>query len=359
MQSKICSNQQLYRVVGLMSGTSLDGLDICLCNFVNKNDKWEYKIDRSITISYPEGIKANLIAAFNYNGAELTKFDYTYGMWVGNQVKEFLREESNQPDFIASHGHTIFHKPDEGYTLQIGKGSAIASLTGLPCICDFRSSDVCKGGQGAPLVPIGDRILFSEFNICLNLGGFSNLSYESKNSRLAFDIGPCNIILNHLASKFGLNYDKNGDIGRKGSINSHLLDKLNNLDYYKQKSPKSLGREWIEDVFLPIIDQSQISFEDKLRTVYEHIAVQTCIITNSLSKGKILATGGGAHNSLLIHLLEAKSNSLIIVPDKHTVDYKEALIFAFLGVLHIKGMPSALSSVTGACSDSISGCLYY
>lgn len=352
-------NIKSFSVVGVMSGTSLDGLDICLCSFTNSPQKWTYEITKARTVSYNDDLKEKLSSAFRASGNDLTIIDYDYGKWIGKQVSEFLKDVDTKPDFIASHGHTIFHKPSEGYTLQIGKGSAIAAESGLPCICDFRSSDICRSGQGAPLVPIGDRFLFSEYDICLNLGGFANLSYENKNTRLAFDIGPCNIILNLLAQKQGFGYDIDGNLGRKGIVNSPLLDDLNALDYYRKAAPKSLGREWFEEIFLPIIEKSSIPIEDKLRTVYEHTTAQIGNATNSIKGKTILVTGGGAHNNLLIHLLQSKSNHSIIIPDNQTIDYKEALIFAFLGVLYILKEPNALASVTGASKDSISGCLYY
>lgn len=353
------NKDQSFRVIGVMSGTSLDGLDLCLSSFTHTNNKWDYKIEKACTINYQEDLRLSLSSAFNISGRELTKLDYEYGRWIGIQVKEFLQDIKVKPDFVASHGHTIYHKPAEGYTLQIGKGSAIAAMSGLPCISDFRSSDVCRSGQGAPLVPIGDRLLFSEYDICLNLGGFSNISYEVDNKRLAFDIGPCNIILNSLAQKLGYKYDKDGEIGKRGEINISLLDELNSFDFYSQIGPKSLGREWVEEIFLPTIEKFNIKVEDKLRTVYEHIAVQLCRVINQTHCKKMIITGGGAHNSLLIHLLRNKSNLSIVVPDDQTIDFKESLIFAFLGVLYMIKQPGALSSVTGASLDSISGCLYY
>lgn len=346
-------------VIGVMSGTSLDGLDICLCNFTFENSRWTYSIIKTTTIGYDSSMIERLSSAFNSTGNVLTKLDYDYGRWIGSQVKAFSETVEIRPDFVASHGHTIFHKPSEGYTLQIGKGSAISVESDLPCICDFRSTDVCLGGQGAPLVPIGDKHLFSEFDICLNLGGFANLSYENKGTRLAFDIGPCNIILNAIAKELGVNFDKDGTLGKKGNVNNELLLKLNNLDFYKKTNPKSLGREWIEDIFQPIINEFKISPEDKLSTLYEHISTQITQITNNIEGKTVLATGGGAHNGLLIHLLRSKSKHSIVIPDKNTIDFKEALIFAFLGVLYIKGKANALASVTGAKNDSISGCLYY
>ncbi|RPH30273.1 MAG: anhydro-N-acetylmuramic acid kinase [Bacteroidales bacterium] len=352
-------NKTSYNVIGVMSGTSLDGLDICLCSFKKNDEKWAYQIHKAITLNYTDEIKGKLTSVFTTSGLELTKFDYDYGRWIGIQIKAFTQGIDTTPDFIASHGHTIYHKPNEGYTLQIGKGAAIAAESGLPCICDFRSSDVCRSGQGAPLVPIGDKFLFSEYDICLNLGGFANLSYEYNNNRLAFDIGPCNIILNSIAQEMGYSFDCEGNLGKIGSVNESLLSSLNALDYYHKDSPKSLGREWVESTFAPIIKDYNISPEDKLSTVYEHISQQICIVTNRINGKNILITGGGTHNGLLIHLIRNKSNHSIVTPDNLTIDFKEALIFAFLGVLYIQKQYSALASVTGASTNSISGCLYY
>lgn len=348
-----------FNVVGVMSGTSLDGLDLCLCKFSRVDNNWGFKIHRAVTLNYNNELKYRLSSAFNTTGTELTKLDYDYGRWIGLQIKEFINDIEPTPDFIASHGHTILHKPHEGYTLQIGKGAAIAAESGLPCICDFRSSDVSRSGQGAPLVPIGDKYLFSEYDICLNLGGFANLSHEHGNSRLAFDIAPCNIILNSIAQQMGFSFDEDGLLGKKGNVNEPLLSVLNALDYYQKPAPKSLGREWIEEILLPLVDKFNIPLEDKLNTLYEHIAIQISLATNRINGKTILATGGGSHNSLLIHLLKNKSNHSIVIPDKLTIDYKEALIFAFLGVLYIQKQHSALATVTGATVDSISGCLYY
>lgn len=348
-----------FIAVGVMSGTSLDGLDICLSTFQFNSGNWSYKIIKATTISYDNVMRTRLFSAFNSTAHEITKLDYDYGLWIGNQVNEFLKTVEIRPDFVVSHGHTVFHKPSEGYTLQIGKGAAIAVQSGLPCICDFRSTDVCRNGQGAPLVPIGDMHLFSNFDICLNLGGFANLSFDNNGTRLAFDIGPCNIVLNSIARELGLPFDEDGNLGKRGNVNDNFLLKLNDLDFYKVNSPKSLGREWVENTVQPIINEFNISPEDKLRTFYEHISTQITLVTNKLKGKKLLVTGGGAHNDLLIHLLRSKSNQSIVIPDVETIDFKEALIFAFLGVLYIKGSSNALASVTGAKTNSISGCLYY
>lgn len=350
-----------HTCIGLMSGTSLDGLDVCLCTFDKKeNGTWKYSIINATTLPYPKVISELLESAPRLNGEQLTELDYKYGHWLGKTTREFIKDIKEKPAFIASHGHTIFHNPKNGYTLQIGKGSAISAETGIPCISDFRSSDVCRGGQGAPLVPIGDKLLFSEYDICLNLGGIANLSFDNNNSeRIAYDVSPCNMLLNYLSNQVGKEYDFNGEIGKQGSICNELLEKLNDLEYYKVDFPKSLGREWFELNIMTLINTPDIKLEDKLRTSYEHIANQIVKTTNKINGKNLLITGGGAKNMFLIDLIKQKSNKNVIIPDSQTIDFKEALIFAFLGVLFIEEQQSALSTVTGARTNSISGCFYY
>ena len=350
-----------HTCIGLMSGTSLDGLDICLCTFHKKEDgTWRYSIIKATTLPYPKVIRELLESAPRLNGEQLTELDYKYGHWLGKITKEFIQETKENPSFIASHGHTIFHNPKNGYTLQIGKGSAISTETGIPCISDFRSSDVCKSGQGAPLVPIGDKLLFSEYDICLNLGGIANLSFDNNNSeRIAYDVSPCNMMLNYLSNQAGKECDFNGELGKQGKVCNNLLEKFNDLEYYKTDFPKSLGREWFELNVMPIINSSHIKLDDKLRTSYEHIANQITSTTNKIEGKNLLITGGGAKNMFLIDLIRQKSNKEVIIPDSQTIDFKEALIFAFLGVLFTEQQHSALATVTGARTNSISGCFYY
>jgi anhydro-N-acetylmuramic acid kinase len=265
-----------------------------------------------------------------------------------------------RPDFIASHGHTVFHQPGIGLTTQIGNGAVIAARTGIPTVCDFRTKDVALGGQGAPLVPIGDELLFGDFDACLNLGGISNISYRIGNKRVAYDISPCNMALNALANRAGQPYDQDGQLAKEGVIIPELLQKLNNLAYYHQNPPKSLGKEWYDEVFSPVLASflSNHSVADLSRTVVEHIAVQ--IIANVPKAARtMLVTGGGAHHTFLIQQIQHQRDTLkVIVPDDLIVDYKEALIFAFLGLLRLEGENNCLRSVTGAKKDCCGGCVY-
>lgn len=348
-----------YIALGLMSGTSLDGLDLCLAQFEQVKGNWKYQILASQTISYSSQLRDELLHSPEITAQALVRLDYSYGLWVGEQVNRFIAKNRITPDLIASHGHTVFHDPQQGYTLQIGKGSAIAATTGICCVSDFRSTDICLGGQGAPLVPIGDELLFSDFDICLNLGGIANISYKNiENKRVAYDICPCNMVLNYLSNKFDKPFDKDGEIGKSGIIIPELLDKFNKLSYYSLPLPKSLAREWFEEYFLPIVKSSDKPINNILRTTYEHISYQIAKASNVFNNKNLLLTGGGAHNTFLIQLIRSKSSCNVVVPEQNTIDFKEALVFAFLGVLYIAKQEGALASATGAKRNSIAGCMY-
>jgi len=345
------------RVVGLMSGTSLDGLDLVAAEFWQTSEKWDFTIFAAETKAYSSEWMQKLKNAPTLSGEKLIELHVEYGQFLGAQTKQFIKKTGFVPDIISSHGHTVFHQPEKGFTFQAGSGFDIAALTGITTIADFRSGDVALGGQGAPLVPVGDRLLFSEYEYCLNLGGFANISFEENENRIAFDICPVNIVLNYFAEKRGLSFDKNGELGRKGKINSQLLEKLNQLDFYLKEPPKSLGREWVEQVFMPVINNADIAEDDKLRTVYEHIAQQIGKATSG--KGKMLVTGGGAFNSFLIERINDYSSTQIIIPETEIVNFKESLIFAFLGILKIRDEINCFASVTGAKCDSSAGIVYF
>ena len=344
-----------FKVIGLMSGSSLDGVDIAYVNFSHDNKKWFFQIVEAGNVPYSEYWKEQLSSAFNKDKEELKELDKEYGRYLGTITKKFIKKYEMEPKLIASHGHTIFHRPEEGFTLQIGDGQEIADITGIMTINDFRTEDVEKGGQGAPLVPIGDRHLFAEYPICLNIGGIANVSYETDGQRTAYDICMANQLLNYLAGKLGYDYDNNGNIAKQGKVNKELLDILNGNPYYRQEAPKSLGREFFENVQHKIVDESDLFVADLLATATEHIAIQIADATRHLDATKMLVTGGGAKNKFLIDRISALSKHEIIIPDTLIVDYKEALIFAFLAALKMEGKINVLSSVTGASSDSSSG----
>lgn len=346
-----------YRVLGLMSGTSLDGLDIAYCVFTRKKREWTFAIKKAVTVKYSRSMKEKLAGAATLSGIELMKLHRYYGLYIAREIKKFLLSNTIKPELISSHGHTVFHQPEYGITWQIGSPYAIASVTGITTIADFRSADVAFGGQGAPLVPVGDHYLFSAYDACLNLGGFSNISFCVQKKRIAFDICPVNSILNHIARQQGLAFDNNGQLAKKGKVHSVLLQKLNNLPYYKQAYPKSLSREWLEREVLPLICNYTIMPQDLLRTLVEHIAVQISYILNRYALEKVLVTGGGVHNGFLMQVIREKTTATVVVPEKKLVDFKEAMIFAFLGVLRIRGENNCWGSVTGAKRDHCSGML--
>lgn len=349
-----------FGIIGLMSGTSLDGLDICAVSFTPSSPGWSFKFGICQTIPYPETMRRALGKAHLMGAEELIELDFRYGHYLGRQVREFILNHNLSPALIASHGHTIFHNPEKGYTLQIGKGSAIAAATGVPCISDFRSGDIARGGQGAPLVPIGDKLLFGRYDSCLNLGGIANISYDNpEGQRVAFDITPCNMLLNMLAEKLNRLYDPDGTLGRSGKVNTSLLNKLMQLDFFNTPPPKSLGREWFQSTVVPIINEYPVSVTDKLRTAYELIALQLALTINSINVNNVLITGGGTLNRFLIETLRSKTSATLIIPDKQLIEYKEALIFAFLGLLFYNKETGVLTSVTGARSESIAGTLSY
>ncbi len=336
-----------------MSGTSLDGLDLVAVEFEFVDTKWSFKLNSAKTNLYTDEWIKKLKAAPALSGVNLLKLHNEYGRFIGSEIKRFITATGFQPDIIASHGHTVFHQPENWLTFQLGNGLEIAAQAGIKTISDFRSGDVALGGQGAPLVPIGDRLLFSEFDYCLNLGGFANISFEKGDKTIAYDICPANFILNYLAEKKGLAYDRDGEIGKKGEINFSLLKILDNIGFYQKLPPKSLGREWMENSFFPILNKENISDTDKMRTIYEHIAGQ---ISKSVSgMGKVLVTGGGAFNKFLIGLISEKTSAQIFIPPTEIINFKEAIIFAFLGVLRVLGINNCLSSVTGASADSCTG----
>jgi anhydro-N-acetylmuramic acid kinase len=352
-----------YNVIGIMSGTSLDGVDIAFCHFCKIENDWHFKILYAETISYSIGWSEKLANLQNASAFEFAKTNTDYGHYLGEITSNFIKKHSLSVDFVSSHGHTIFHQPNLKLTSQIGDGAALATVCKLPVVCDFRSSDIALGGQGAPLVPIGDKLLFGEYDYCLNLGGIANISLDINNEYLAFDICPVNIVLNHLVKELNLNYDDNGDLARKGTIDYILLEKLNLLTFYELNPPKSLGKEWIDEHIFPLIKPSGLNTNDLLRTFCEHIAMQISHILKIFEdkeQKKILITGGGAFNTFLINCIKTQSpsNIEIIVPDAETVNFKEALIFAFLGVLRMRAEENCLKTVTGASRNSIGGAVY-
>ena len=344
----------VFQAIGSMSGTSLDGLDICLSRFEKQDSFWKFEILKAETVPYSKFWEEKLRNSIHLSAEKLLELNSEYGFYLGNTVKQFISKHNlKNIDVIASHGHTVFHQPQNKFTLQIGDGRAIKLKTGLAVAYDFRSQDVLMGGNGAPLVPIGDELLFSQYDACLNLGGFSNISLKINNQRIAFDIAPVNIVLNKLAQNFGQNFDQNGNLAKQGKINTELLKELNSLDFYSISHPKSLGVEWCNENIFPTF--RSIETIDILTTFTEHIAQQISTVINHYQLKNILFTGGGTYNAYLIQKIKQNTASEIIIPEKEIIDFKEALIFAFMGVLRLNNEINILSSATGSSQNHSSG----
>jgi anhydro-N-acetylmuramic acid kinase len=345
-------------VIGLMSGTSLDGLDICFARF--QFDK-TWRFDQLITKTVPYNLSWRKILdqAIQLSPDKLAELDEKFGDFLAIQTEAFLKEHdlSDRVELIASHGHTVHHRPSEGVTVQIGNGQRIANHLNKSVVYDFRINDVKLGGQGAPLVPVGDELLFHSYDACLNLGGIANISYRKHEQRIAFDISPCNLPLNKIMrDKFEKEFDQDGHTAMSGKVIPKLLDTLNQLDYYRLPPPKSLGVEWLNAVFNPIIDVYQrAKTEDVLATIIAHETDQIAQVFEDTGLKNVLITGGGAFNSYFIEQLKVKTTTQIILPEEELISFKEALIFGFLGVLNVRNEINTYRSVTGAKRDSIGG----
>ncbi|MCK5137040.1 MAG: anhydro-N-acetylmuramic acid kinase [Bacteroidales bacterium] len=349
----------MYTVTGLMSGSSLDGVDLACCEFSRDGSGWRFRIIAAETLPYPVDTRDKLEQACKWSMEKIDKLNIELGEFFASQINQFHSIHNLAPDLISSHGHTILHEPDKGITYQAGHGGIMAEKTGLTVVNDFRKEDVAQGGEGAPLVPVGDRLLFGNYDACLNLGGFANISYEDKfNQRIAYDVCPANMALNRIAGLMGLDYDHNGSIARQGHVHTGLLNTLNNLDYYSTHPPKSLGREWFLDTFLPEIDKENLPISDRMATLVEHIAIQISSAINSSGIDSVLASGGGALNQMLMERLQNHAEARIRIPDDLLVQFKEALVFALLGLLRMLGDINCLASATGGKSDLSAGIIH-
>ena len=354
---------QALRLIGVMSGTSLDGLDLCYAEFAPQRNGFNFNILKTFSHVYDDDLRRQLDNAINLDSEDLQKLHLQFGDFIGDVINKFILDYQLEweIDAIASHGQTVFHEPKKGITVQIGDGQRIANKTQVLVVNDFRILDVQLGGQGAPLVPIGDRLLFSEYESCLNLGGIANISFDKGHERIAFDICPANHPLNFFCQKyFKLNYDKGGKLAESGQEIPDLVATLNKIDFYQNPAPKSLGVEWLNQNYYPIIER----FEkyppiNILRSLVAHETTQIAEVLNKNGLNSVLVTGGGAFNSFFISELQQKTSTKIILPEKEIIEFKEALIFGFLGFLNLNNQINTLSSVTGASRDSIGGRRYY
>jgi anhydro-N-acetylmuramic acid kinase len=346
--------QKKLKILGLMSGTSLDGLDLALCEFSEQNKTVSFKLLASKTIAYEAVWKKRLQNAFDCSAEQYFKLHSLYGEFIAEKVNDFLKENNQTANYIASHGHTIFHRPQLGFTTQMGCGATIAAKTGVDTVCDFRSLDVALNGQGAPLVPIGDRDLFPESESCLNIGGIANISFTKNGNTTAFDICIANMALNYLTESIGKAYDDGGALAASGKSNGELLQYLLDLNTHQQ----SLGREWFEQHFLPILNSSTISLNDKLATCVEYMMFHISSILKHEHLNSVLITGGGAYNTFFIDRLKSNYNGEIHIPSDDVIQFKEAIIFAYLGYLRVNETINTLSLVTKASKDSIGGAVY-
>lgn len=359
----------IYRAIGVMSGSSLDGLDIAFVEFQEQGGKWTYEINEADCYPYTTEWTEKLKNAINLPAREYQLLHTAYGQYIGQEVNRFI--ESHQLHYkvavVASHGHTTFHMPASQMTAQLGDGAAIAAKTQLPVVSDLRALDVAFGGQGAPIVPIGEKMLMNDFTYFLNIGGIANISLNAE-EYVAFDVCPANRVLNMLANDAGKPFDEDGKMAASGNVHDELLNQLNKLAYYSQPYPKSLANDFGTDIVYPLIKSAGLSIPDAIRTFSEHVALQICNALSSLNiqqpvpgNKKLLVTGGGALNTFLVNRLSELlrvENIEVVVPDTKLVNYKEALIMAFIGVLRWRQEYNVLASVTGASRNSIGGALW-
>lgn len=351
------------KAIGVMSGTSLDGLDLACCRFQQKEGTWTFVLEQTQTLAYTPEWKERLRGAIELSEAEHQQLDLDYGEYLGERIHDFISENDLQPDLIGSHGHTSHHRPEEGITYQLGFGQCIADRINLPVVSNFRQGDVALGGQGAPLVPIGDSLLFSEFDACLNLGGIANISSDNAdNQRVAFDLGLANMGLNYLMQNETPPYDRDGQEARTGKVVRTLLSELNSLDYFTFAPPKSTGIEWFLSEVKPVLDKASLSRPDLLRTLIEHMNQQIieALPRTSKENNRLLVTGGGAHNRFWMEQLadQLPSSFTLHIPENAWIDFKEALVFALMAVLRQRNEVNILKSVTGAGLDSCGGDLF-
>ena len=351
-----------------MSGSSLDGLDLAMCHFSIENGNIQHwELQQAATIPFSE-TWANRLTKLPQQSALIFAQTHTYfGYYLGELVNEFVEEIGVRPDYIASHGHTIFHNPDKKFTTQIGDGAALAATTNIPTISNFRVQDVALNGEGAPVAPIVDKLLFPAYDFFLNLGGIANLSCNANGKHIAFDIGGCNQILNTLANEVDLEYDDDGQIAATGELNSTLFNQLNRLPYFHRPYPKSLSNQWVVENLIQAYFEVEENLANLLHTSVIQTAHQTAKAIQQVlekeklgdQKFKILVSGGGAMNGFLMKMLQEKCAEVTdlewTIPAPEIIQFKEAILMALMGVLRMEKVSNVMKTVTGAERDSIGG----
>lgn len=386
-------NKKNKLIIGVSSGTSADAIDSILVKIKGNGKNTIFKIIDYYEKPIPENIRKEIfLNSYNKTSSveKITKLNFLLGAIFSDAVIHLLKRNklhSSQIDLIGSHGQTIQHLPEKkdylGYkfksTLQIGDPSVIANLTGITTVGDFRISDCSADGDGAPLIPYLDYILFTDNNynrVLLNIGGISNITFLQKNTSkenvIAFDCGPGNMLIDGLTNKlFNKKFDKNGVIASKGKINNKLFEYLKRDNFYRLLPPKSTGREHYGEKF-----QSKILSKfknrnhfDIIRTVTEFTAYavwfnyKNFILPNSKTD-ELIVSGGGANNILLMKLLKKYFRGVKAFKMSYkgiTQKNKEALLFAILANECISGIPANMKQVTGSTKDVILGkiCQYY
>lgn len=357
----------IYKVIGLMSGSSLDGLDIAYVQLDEVRGQWSFEILKAECVPYSEEWAARLRTASDKHVSDFLRLHTAYGRYIGEQVNGFIARHDleHKVHFIASHGHTVFHDPASGTTCQVGDGATIAAVTALPVISDLRAVDVALGGQGAPIVPVGDKMLFGDYDYLLNIGGIANITLQTEAEQTAFDICAANQVLNGLAELAGKAMDEGGAMAAGGKLLPEVLDTLNSHPYYKQPAPKSLSNEAAKEMVFPALLESAHSIADLLHTAVRLVVDQVMAAVQRYPSGKenatMLVTGGGAFNTYLAGELTrrlAAQGITVVVPDTNVIKYKEALVMALIGTLRWREEVNVFSSVTGASRDSVGGALW-
>ncbi len=346
-----------FEVIGLMSGSSLDGLDICFVEFQEQNTQWSFEIKAAKCYPYQQELQGDLRKIGEGSAFQLAEMHTKLSKIKAEYVQQFFEEFpiSKNATLIVSHGQTIFHQPEKSFTTQIGCGATLSALTNKTVVCDLRTYDIALGGQGAPLVPFGEKYLFHEYQSFLNIGGICNISTHDKDKIEAYDVCPGNTLLNLLSAQVGQNYDEDGKLARSGQVNEDLFKQLSLINYYQKAFPKSLGTEHILKDWCEIIQNNNLSTADAMATVVEHIAFE---LGKVLKNSSVMVTGGGALNSYLIERIAAHTNSKIFLPSQEMIEFKEALIIAFVGLNRYLGRNNFYSSVTGAQRDNMGGAIY-